>query len=205
MSVMKSKAEIPTIDCELVTIEVTRSNTTYEFGFTTAKSIGVEPQLEETDAVKLMIKGKLKAQKPKSSVLTGNEITLKDNVFNPELVEVLQGGTVTYDQATGVVTGYTPPTAGSGTGGETFRLNAYSAQYNAAGQIVNYEKISYPNCTGSPVAFGAEDGTFRAPEYKIISAPSADEAPYTISYVDALPTLVDPSAVSSGSGSGSGT
>lgn len=196
--VYKSKNEIPTIDCELITIEtvVTPASgndpaVTREFGFTTANKLGVEPQIETTDAVKLMIKGKLKAQKKESSTITGHQLTLTDNVFNPELVKILQGGTITYDNS-GNLTGYTPPVVGSDDKGEVFTLNAYSAQYNAAGQIVNYEKIAYPNCTGVPVAFGAEDGVFRAPEYTINSAPDNGQAPYDITYVDALPTLTDP-------------
>ena len=197
-TVYKSKNEIPTIECELSTIETvvtpaqgSTSAVTREFGFTTANKLGVEPQIETTDAVKLMIKGKLKAQKKESSTITGHQLTLTDNVFNPELVKTLQGGTITYDQS-GDITGYTPPVVGSDDKGEVFTLNAYSAQYNAAGQIVNYEKISYPNCTGVPIAFGAEDGVFRAPEYTVNSAPDNGQAPYAITYVDALPTLTDP-------------
>lgn len=197
-TVYKSKDEIPTIDCELITIEtvVTPASgndpaVTREFGFTTANKLGVEPQVETTDGVKLIIKGKLKAQKKEQSTITGHQLTLTDNVFNPELVKILQGGTIAYD-ASGNLTGYTPPVIGSDDKGEVFKLNAYSAQYNAAGQIVNYEKITYPNCTGVPVAFSAEDGVFRAPEYTINSAPDTGEAPYVISYVDALPTLTDP-------------
>ena len=198
-TVYKSRNEIPTIDCELITIEtvVTPASgndpaVTREFGFTTANKLGVEPQIETTDAVKLMIKGKLKAQKKEESTITGHQLTLTDNVFNPELVKILQGGTITYDSTTGELTGYTPPVVGSDNKGEVFTLNAYSAQYNAAGQIVNYEKIAYPNCTGVPIAFGAEDGVFRAPEYTINSAPDNGQAPYDITYVDALPTLTDP-------------
>lgn len=188
MSVKKSKAEIATIDCCLVTIETEDG----EFGFETANKVEVEPQLEEQDAVKLIIKGKLKAQKPKEVTVTGNEITLTDNVFNPELVLVLQGGTIRYDgENTSKIVGYTPPVVGSSDKGEIFKLNIYSAQYDASGQIVNYEKIAYPNCQGVPVAFGAEDGAFRAPEYTIDSAPKTGEAPYDISYVDLLPELVE--------------
>lgn len=184
--VKKSKAEIPTIDCNLITIEVDGS----EFGFETASKIGVEPQVEETDAIKLVIKGKLKAQKPKQTTVTGNEITLTDNVFNPELVLVLQGGTIKYDPSeTTKIVGYTPPVSGSSDKGKVFKLNAYSAQYDASGQIVQYEKITYPNCQGVPVAFGAEDGVFRAPEYTINSAPRTGEAPYEINYVPELPVL----------------
>lgn len=186
--VKKPKAEVATIDCCLVTIETEDG----EFGFDTANKIAVEPQIEEQEAVKLIVKGILRAQKPPVKTITGNLITLTDNVFIPELVLVLQGGTIKYDSQTPTkIIGYTPPVAGSADKGKTFKLNAYSAQYNAAGQIVQYEKIQYPNCTGTPVAFGSEDGVFRAPEYTINSAPNTGEAPYDISYVDALPTLVD--------------
>lgn len=182
----KSKAEIATIDVCLVTIEVEGA----EFGFDTSNKIDVQPQVEEQDAVKLVIKGVLKAQKPKTSTITGHEITLTDNVFNPQLVETMQGGTATYDsEGTGALTGYTPPVAGSKETGKVFKLNAYSAQYDASGQIVNYEKITYPNCKGQPVAFSSEDGVFRAPEYTIISAPNNGEAPYAITYVETLPVL----------------
>lgn len=183
----KSLAEIPTIDVCLVTIETE----TGEFGFDTANQISVETQVEEQDAVKLVIKGKLRAQKKATSTITGTQITLTDNVFNPELVKVMQGGTIIMDEETQEVIGYEPPVAGSGDKGEVFILNAYSAQYDGAGNIVRYEKISYPNCTGIPVAFSSEDDAFRAPEYTINSAPNTGEPPYRISYVKDLPILVD--------------
>lgn len=200
-TVYKSRAEIPTIDVSLVTIETTDR----EFGFETSSSVEIEPQFNETDPVQLIIKGKLKAQKRGSSILTGNQITLTDNVFNPELVQVLQGGTIKYwtsaehddTQTTATefgIAGYTPPTAASGDTGKTFKLNLYTAQYNAAGMIVNYEKTTYPNCTGVPIAFNSVDDEFRAPEYTINSAAAENEAPYDISYVESLPVLAEPTA-----------
>lgn len=196
MAVKKSKAEIATIDVSLVTIEVDGN----EFGFDTASSIEVEPQINEEDAITLVVKGILRAQKPAVSTITGNQITLTDNVFNPELVQVLQGGTIKYwtsaehtdEAATDAgfgISSYTPPVAGSADKGKVFKLNAYSANYDASGQIVQYEKITYPNCQGTPVALNSEDGAFRAPEYTINSAPKSNEAPYVITYVDELPEL----------------
>lgn len=186
--VRKSKAEIATIDCNLVTIETEDG----EFGFDTASNIAVEVQLDEVEAVRLVIKGMLKAQKPAVTTITGNQITLTDNVFNPELVLVLQGGEIIYDDEDPTkIIGYNPPVAGSKDKGEVFKLNAYTAQYDASGQIVQYEKISYPNCKGTPVAFNSEDGVFRAPEYVINSAPNQGEPPYKITYVDELPELTE--------------
>lgn len=183
---VKRTNEIPTIDVNCVTVQEMGEDT-IEYMLDTASQVAVEPQIEEEDAVKLIIKGVLKAQKPETQTLTGNQITLTDNVFTPELVQMLQGGTITYGEDGTTVTGYTPPPAGSLEKGKVFTLNCYSAQYNAAGQIVRYEKISYPNCTGVPIAFGAEDGTFRVNEYTINSAPDIGEVPFEIKYVDSLP------------------
>lgn len=184
--VSKSKAEIATIDCTLVTIEVNGK----EFGFDTSNQISVEAATETTEAVKLIVKGILRAQKPKTVTITGTTITLTDNVFNPELVQILQGGTITWDETdSSKLVSYTPPVVGSKDKGEIFILNAYSAQYDASGVVVNYEKISYPNCQGQPVAFSSQDDTFRAPSYTIESYPAQGEPAYQISYVDSLPEL----------------
>lgn len=181
--------EIPTIDVALVTI-VTDGQSPTEIALDTASKIAVEVQTETEDAKKLVVKGKLIAQKPEQVTITGNKITLTDNVFNPEVAKILQGGTVTYDETdTDLVTGYTPPVAGSTDHGSSFTLKAYSAQYDASGAITRYECISYPNCKGSPIALNSEDGVFRAPEYTINSAPDTGEAPYAITYVETLPAV----------------
>lgn len=195
---IKRGTEIPTIDVVLVTIKAEGGGD--EIAFDTASQIEVEPQIEESDPVQLIIKGVLKAQKPAMSTLTGNQITLTDNVFTPELVQVLQGGTIYYwtsDAKTEKdttpteygIAGYAPPTVGSTDKGKPFTLNAYTAQYDASGQIVQYEKISYPNCTGTPVGLNSEDDVFRAPEYTINSAAKEGESPYTIDYMDELPAV----------------
>ena len=179
--------EIPTIDVVLVTIKPYKEGTD-ELMLDTANRIAVSVATETTDKVALIVKGKLIAQKPEKITVTGNTITLTDNVFNPELVKILQGGTIKYDLVdTQKVIGYKPPVVGADDEGELFMLNAYSAIYNAAGNITGYEKISYPNCKGVPVALNSEDGTFRAPEYTINSAPDNGEAPYEIDIVAELP------------------
>lgn len=192
MSVTKKKLEsIPTIDVSLVVIRVGSETDGTEYAVDTASQIAVEVQTETTDAIKLVKSGKLLAQKPQTTTITGNQITLTDNVFSPTLAKILQGGTVT---GTGDSLVYTPPAAGSSEKGSVFALDAYSAQYDASGQIVRYEKITYPNCQGTPFGVGAQDDTFRVPEYTINSAPKTGEAPYKISYVKTLPDFSDAEA-----------
>ena len=194
----KQGHEIPTIDIVLFT--VTPASTGIEIGLQTASKLAVNPQTETQDAVKLVVKGALLAQKPAETTITGNTLVLTDNVFIPELVKIFQGGTIKYwsdekkttegdsDEGFGVAR-YTPPVAGSREKGEVFVSKAYSAIYNAAGVVTGYECISYPNCQGIPVSFSSEDGVFRAPEYTINSAPDKGQAPYEITYLKELPTL----------------
>lgn len=192
----KKAAGIPTIDVSLVVVRTGMvdgddTNAT-EIAVDTANKVGVEPQTETTDAIKLVKLGRLIAQKPATTTITGHQITLTDNVFIPELVKILQGGTV---EGTGDTLTYTPPVAGSTDKGQVFELDCYSAQYDASGQIVRYEKITYPNCQGTPVAMSSEDDVFRVPEYTINSAPKEGEAPYKISYVKTLPQFTDVAAL----------
>lgn len=187
MSVVKGN-EIATIDVVLVSIQGYGSEDD-EIILDTSNKINVTVQTETEDKVALIVKGRLIAQKPAVTTVTGNTIVLTDNVFNEKIVKMLQGGTVTYDSDGITFKKYVPPVAGSTEKGELFKLKAYSAIYNAAGILTGYEMITYPNCTGSPVAFNSEDGTFRVSDYTINSAPDKGEAPYELEIVESLPTV----------------
>ena len=180
----KKAIGVATIDVELVVIRTGSDEDGTEYALDTANRVQVEPQTSTTDAIQLIKLGRLIAQKLGKTTLTGHQITLTDNVFSPEIVKVLQGGTFS---GTGASMTYEPPVAGSTVNGEVFEMDCYSAEYAASGQIVKYEKITYPNCQGNPVSFTTEDNVFRAPEYTITSAPATGEAPYKISYVEELP------------------
>ena len=193
---VKKGTEIATIDVALVSVQ------TYEQGadeiiLDTANHIQVEVQSETEDAVKLIVKGRLIAQKGETVTITGNQITLTDNVFNADLVKILQGGTILTDQTTGEFIGYRPPVVGDTEKGKTFMLKAYSSIYNAAGVLVGYERITYPNCVGTPIAFESEDGTFRSSDYVINSAPAEGESPYELDIigVDELPVVTNTTPV----------
>lgn len=209
---VKQGHEIATIDVALVTIK--KLNSTDELGLKTSNKVEVVPATETTDAVKNIVKGVLIAQKPATTVVTGNAITITDNVFNPELAKILQGGTILYwgdsthtttsetDMGYGIAK-YTPPVAGSTEHGDVFEMNLYSAIYNAAGICTGYEKCTYPNCQGQPISMSSEDNVFRVPSYTINSAPDTGEAAYEINYVDSLPTVTAVESAASNSESSS--
>lgn len=181
--------ELATIDVALVTVKTNDSED--ELALDTANQVQVTVNSETTDAIKLIIKGKLKAQKGEQITVTGNNIVLSDNVFNPELVKILQGGTIEYAEDGKTFKKYTPPAAGSDVNSKPFTLNVYSAIYNAAALIIGYEKISYPNCQGQPIALSSEDGVFRVAEYTINSAPDTGEPPYVLEIVKTLPQVTE--------------
>lgn len=180
--------EIATIDVNLVSIQ-TYEDDAEEIILDTANKIAVTVQSETEDKVALIVKGRLISQKPAETTVTGNTIVLTDNVFNDKVVKILQGGTVKYGPDGKTFAGYTPPVVGSDDRGVPFKLKAYSAIYNAAALLVGYECITYPNCQGTPVAFSSEDGTFRAQDYTINSAPAEGEAPYDMDIVSELPKV----------------
>lgn len=200
MAGIKRAAAIATIDVNLL-VATTEETTPRQFALDTASKISIESQIETQEAIKLIIKGNLKAQKGEQQTLTGTKITLTDNVFTPELVQILQGGEILYwsdaehedpptttDMGYGIAK-YTPPVTGARPEPTYFTLEAYSAIYNAAAQITGYEKATYPHCYGNPITMSSEDNVFRVPEYTINSAPDTGEAPYVLDYVDELPEV----------------
>lgn len=183
----KKGTEKATIDCNMIVV-TTEEDTPRSVAITSGTKLAVEPQTETTEAVKLIIKGVLKAQKKETQTITGHTITLTDNLTILELIEILQGGTILKDETSGKITSYTPPVSGAAYTPIPFTLDVYTAVMEGA-NIVNYEKTSYPGCTGVPIGLNSEDDVFRANEYTINSAPADGQAPYTITYVDALPTV----------------
>lgn len=192
--------EVATIDVALVTWLA--DGETDELIWDTANQIQVEAQTETVEAIKLINQSdaRLIAQKPQTSTLTGNQLTMTDNVLIPELLVALQGGTVEYDTSTPPrVISYVPPPSGApeSAKGKKGKLRTYSSIYNAAGDLTGYECITWPNCRGTPIAINTQDNTFRTPEYVVVSSPDTDEPPFRIDYIKpselpALPVAIIP-------------
>ena len=186
---VKKGHQMAIADFSLATI-TTNEETPRELGLKTSTQISIDTEFEETDDINNITKGELNGKKRGTKTVTGATLTLTDNVFNPELLQILQGGTVTYD-ADGGFKKYTSPAVGEEYTPTPFTLNVYTAQYDTTGLIVSYLKFTYYNCTGDPVSFGAQDDTFAAPKYTIRSAPGEGQSHLVIekTTVDELPVL----------------
>ena len=122
-------------------------------------------------------------------LLYGYNLTFKDNTFDPEIMALVEGGTVKKASGeTGAITGYDSPMLSAGAANmKPFRMTLYAPNY-VGDSIVNYVKIVLNNCTGTApgMNLGKE---FFAPEFNV-KAREATKASLPIKsmeYVTALP------------------
>lgn len=159
-----------------------------KYSFTTATEVTFQTRIKEGEKIPLVIKNVLKAQKNYKDVILGIDIKFKDNMFLPEVVELLQGG-VAQMKAEGQFERYAPPAAGVEYESKRFTVDVYSEHIDTSSQILGYAKFSFPNGQGKPIEMASKDGEFFAPEYTVITAPLKGQPPYTIEYVDTLPVI----------------
>lgn len=169
-------------DVVLTQIKVTGGQT---HSFSTADEIGCEPVIEEGEQKSLKIKSKLIASKQTPDVVLGHDIKCKDNVFNPELLADLQGGTVTKDQSN--FKKYTAPNVGALPNTKVFEFIAYIEVVGEDGPTGEYLKYSFPNCRGGFISPNFKDGEYYASEYTIRSRPVLNTSLYTVDLVTELP------------------
>lgn len=181
---------IATIDAVMVVVK-TRETSPKTLAFNSSQKVGIETQIETHEAIKLVVKNSLKAQKPEQNILTGHIITITDQLTQYELLPLFNGGSVKTDPKSGAVTGYTAPKVGEEVKRVKCDVTVYTARMSGS-TILNYEATTYPNCEGQPYGLSAEDDNFRNTELKLISTPGDGEAAYTMEVVDALPNLQDP-------------
>lgn len=170
--------------CDVVLTQIkVNGGTTYSFS--TADEIGCEPVIEEGENKPLKIKSKLIAQKQTPDMVLGHDITCKDNVFSPEMLADIQGGTVA--KATEKFSKYTAPNVGAMPQTKSFEFIAFVEIVGDDGPTGEYLKYTFPNCKGSFISPNFKDGEYFAAEYTIKSRPALATSLYTVDLVAELP------------------
>lgn len=185
----KPLEQVFTVDLALSQI-VTKETQPRTFSWTTGSKIDVNPITAEGKEVPLDIKGKRYAVKKAKNSYLGNELKYKENSFTPELFALINGGTVTFEEDGTTFKSYDPPAIGDEEERVKFDLTTFSTNYNEAGDIVGYTKITYYYCQGTISGYSQEDDSFFAPEFVITSTPPRGAKPYKIEVVKALPSSV---------------
>lgn len=176
--------------CDVVMTQIkVQGGTTHSFA--TADEISCEPVIEEGEQKTLKIKSKLVASKQTPDMVLGHDITCKDNVFTPDLLADVQGGTVTKTEAsTGTFKKYTAPNVGAVPNTKSFDFISYVEVVGDDGPTGDYLKYTFPNCKGSFISPNFKDGEYYANEYTIKSRPTLNTSLYTVELVNELPVGV---------------
>ncbi len=172
--------------CNIELVEIiTGEEVPKTYYFDTADEAVYSPDISEGNEDIKRIKNRIVAVNKTEDIQYGSSITLKDTCFQPEVLAIVDGGTI--KGTTGSVTGYSAPKNGEVVKRIPFTLNLYTAEKGTEGEVITYAKFSYPSCKGTPAKFSFKDGEYMTPEYTIVSRPGKGKAPYDIDFVQALP------------------
>ncbi|MFL0197274.1 Ig-like domain-containing protein [Clostridium sp. WILCCON 0269] len=170
--------------------EIINENTGESFTFDTAEKCEAKPDLSKGKEDVLRVKNRIIAINRTEDICIGYNIKLTDNTFSPEVMALVDGGTVTS-------TGYEGAEVGKAVNKVPYTLNLYTEQKDYDSSTSKYVKFSFKHNKGTPVEFKFEDGKFYVPEFESTSRPKKGEKPVYIEYVDTLPD-----GTTSGGGSG---
>lgn len=188
MATVKKINQMPLSDVSLVRI-ITDTDI---FSFKTSDEVSTEEVVSEGEEQTLKVKGEIYANREAKDTVLGYDLTFKDNVMCPELLKVVQGGTIEYESDGKTFKKYTAPPIGQNTSKTNFDIEVFSAEVGTDGDTGRYSKVTFPSCKGKSVPLSFKDGEYYSNEYTIQSRPAKGVAPYTIDVVDTLPNDVVP-------------
>ena len=167
---------------------VTEEDTPKTYRFDTADEADVKAKIDKgIDKVK-RVKDRIIARNKTEDIVLGYEITFKNNTLSPELLALIDGGTLEFDPVeTTKCIGYDAPVAGQTVNRIPFTINVYTEEKETDGSTKEYAQFIYKHCKGKPVDWKFKDGEFFVPEMKAESTPKKDESPVEIDFLDALP------------------
>lgn len=169
---------------------VTEEDVPRTFSFETADEVQVEPFVSEGKEDILRAKNQIIATNRTEDIVVGYNLTLTQNTLIPELLEIIDGGTLTMDTEDPTkVVGYKAPAAGTVVERIPFTINLYSEEKDIDGETINYAKFSFKHNKGTPIKYSLKDGEFFIPEFVVKSRPKTGENPLTVDFIDTLPTL----------------
>lgn len=176
--------EKPIVNIVRVEIE-TEEATPRVLRFDTASEATYAPVVSEGQETVLRVKNKIMATNRTEDLQYGSDVNMTQVVMVPEVLEIVDGGTLTKDADK--VTGYQPPVVGAPVNRIPFKLKVYTEEKDGDGSTLGYQCFEFLGCKGKPVTFNFKDGEFMAPQYTISSRVKLNTAPYNLTFIDTLP------------------
>jgi hypothetical protein len=150
----------------------------------TASDIDVEPILSQGKRDILRVKNKIYGVNETEDIVIGYKLKLKDNVFNLDVMQLVDGGTLNGNH-------YESIPAGEVVTKDLFTLTVYSEEkdYNVT---TGYTVFKWKHCKGKVPKWKIKDGDFVVPEFEAESIPFRGEKPVDIDSVKTLPITTNP-------------
>ena len=169
------------VRCELETYE----DIPAVYRFTTASEGSYSAVVSEGQETILRVKNELLATNRFEDIQYGSDINLTQVTFVPEILAIVDGGTVIKEGDT--IVRYDGPLAGTPVNRKLFKLKLYVEQKDISGETMQYVCFTFEKCKGKPATFSFKDGEFITPQYTIMSRIPKGSSPYTMEYMDTLP------------------
>lgn len=150
----------------------------------TAASADLEPLFSSGNEKVLRTDDKILAIAKTEDLLYGYTLKFKDNVFDVNIIGLVEGGTIR--KVGQVIVGYDAPMMSEGCKILPFLAEVYVANYEGD-SIVDYTKVTLNNCKGKTPKLTYLDDFF-APEFEV-SAREASKAGKPVKSIDYIATL----------------
>jgi len=160
------------------TITNEKTNVIFDIG-DTASEIDVEPILSAGKRDILRVKNKILGINETEDIVIGYKLKLKDNTFNLDVMQLVDGGTITGGQ-------YTSIPAGEVVNKDLFTLSVYCEEKDYS-RTTGYTVFTWKHCKGKVPKYKIEDSNFIIPEFEAESIPFRGETSVDIGTVTTLP------------------
>lgn len=171
----QGKTLVNVVKC-IVTNE--KTNESFDIG-DTASEIEVEPILSEGSRDILRVKNKILGINETEDIVIGYTLKLVDNTFNLDVMQLVDGGTISGDH-------YESIPAGQVVEKDLFTLTVYTEEKDYS-RTTGYTKFEWKHCKGKVPKYKIEDGNFIVPEFEAESIPFRGESAVDIDSVSSLP------------------
>ena len=159
---------------------ITNEKTNISFDIAdTASEIDVEPILSAGKRDILRVKNKILGINDTEDIVIGYKLKLKDNTFNIDVMQLVDGGTITGGN-------YSSIPAGEEVSKDLFTLTVYCEEKDYS-ETTGYTKFEWKHCKGKVPKYKIEDGNFVVPEFEAESIPFRGESAVGIDSVVTLP------------------
>lgn len=158
---------------------------TTKYVFNTSSEASIKPFMsegaEKIHRVKNTILGSLRYE----DILLGYEIKLVNNTFSPELLALIDGGTV-YMDLDDNFSRYKAPVVGTVTERKNLTISLYTEELDCDGETLEYMKFTFKHAKGTPVEYSLKDGEFFVPEMTLRSRAKTGESSVEVSVLSEL-------------------